>query len=399
MDELERTAATSGSPGEGSDAASHREWVLLDYLCLLRRRRALILGGSLVPALLVVLVLSLWPRRYTATFVYERPLTESEYSVLLQRFYSRENLDKIIGRLQEKGLVGYAARLQAQPEQAFAKLVRFEVEPPYPKRLQTTDPATSERISALQAQLLFIHITANSQQEVSGVAEVVIGNFEEVLPVYEVRKTIKDSIQRFKTRAAEIEDNRFSRMLDLEREKASLEKLRSLGDETPSAPAGEVILQFTDVPSSREFLPLSYQLRAVQSKIIDLQETVATDAQRYYYYLQVLDLNNQLLRKVEESLLTYYTVQQFLDFLGGELLSCEDEGVSDYLKSYIRTTENLILINTRAGERPMVCPVSKYVARSGILTFIVCLMVAVFAAVLLDYRRIRYGPRPGPQPA
>jgi hypothetical protein len=394
MDELERMAATSGSRCEGNEAVSHQESALLNYLCLLRRHKALILGGSLAPALLVVLVLYLWPRRYTATFVYERPLTESEYSVLLQRFYSRENLDKIIGRLQEKGLVGYAARLQAQPEQAFAKLVRFEVEPPYPKRLQTTDPATSERISAFQALLLFIQITADSQQEVSGVADVVTSNFESVLPVYEVRKTIKDSIQRFKTRAAEIEDSQFNRMLDLEREKASLEKLQGLGEDASNAPAGEVILQFTDVQSSREFLPLSYQLRAVQSKIIDLQETVATDARRYNYYLQVLDLNNRLLRKVEESLLTYYTVQQFLEFLGGELLSCEDEGVSDYLKSYIRTTENLILINTRAGERPMVCPVPKYVARSGVLTLIVCLMVAVFAAVLLEYRRIRYGPRP-----
>ena len=44
---------------------------------------------------LVALLLFLWPRKYTATFVYEHPVKESEYNVLVRRFYSLENLAKI----------------------------------------------------------------------------------------------------------------------------------------------------------------------------------------------------------------------------------------------------------------------------------------------------------------
>ncbi len=390
MDEPQHTIPTAEPCLTGSEAAFSGEPAFSRYVRLLWRRRALLGVGSLLPALLVGLLLSLWPRKYSATFVYERPLAESEYSVLLRRFYSQENLDKIVGRLREQGLTEYAGKLLAPTERSFERLIRFEVAPMYPKRLQTTDPTTSERISAFQAQLLLIRIMGNSRKEVSGVAAVVTGNVESILPMYEIRKAIKDSIQRFKTRAAEIEDSRFNLMLDLQREKAKLEKLKELDDDSSGTEG--VILQFTDVQNSQEFLPLSYQVRAVQSKIIDLEETLTSDRERYDYYLHVLDLNNRLLARIEESLLSYYTVQQFLDFLGQELLACKDGAVCDYLKSYIRETQNLILVNTRAGENPVVYPVPKYIVKSSALTWIVCLMVAALAAVLLECRQERHRP-------
>lgn len=390
MDEPQHTIPTAESCLSRSEAAFSGDPALSRYVRLLWKRRTLLGVGSLLPALLVGLLLSLWPHKYSATFVYERPLAESEYSVMLRRFHSQENLDKIIGRLQERGLADYAAKLLSPRERSFERLIRFEVDPMYPKRLQTTDPATSERISTFQAQLLLIRIVGSSKKEVSGVGSVVTGNVESVLPIYEIRKAIKDSIQRFKTRAAEIEDSRFNLMLNLQREKAKLDKLKKL-DEDSSGTEG-VILQFTDVQNSQEFLPLSYQVRAVQSKIIDLEETLTSDKERYDYYLHVLDLNNRLLARTEENLLTYYTVQQFLDFLGQELLACKDGAVSDYLKSYIRDTQNLILINTRAGENPVVYPVPKYIVKSGALTWMVCLMVAALAAVLLEYRQERHKP-------
>ena len=134
---------------------------------------------------------------------------------------------------------------------------------------------------------------------------------------------------------------------------------------------------------------MSYQIRAVQSKIIDVQETLANDTEKYNFYLQVLDLDNRLLAKIEESLLTYYTAQQYLGFLGEQLLACKDQAVADHLKSYIRKTENLVQVNTRAGEKPVVYPVSKGVVRNSVLTFVLFLMVAMFAAVLLEHRRER----------
>lgn len=390
MDDSQHTAATFDSRFNGLRTNSCGEPAMVRYLRLLWKRGLLILPLSLLPAVLVATLLCLWPRKYTATFVYERPLTEHEYTVLLRRFYSRENLDKIISRLREQNLAEYARTLnETRTEESFDKLIRFEVSPMYPKRLVTTDPATSKLISAFQASLLFVRISGDSQEEVSGVSAVVTSNIESVLPLYDIRNALKESIQEFQTQAAEIEDERFTLLLDLEKEKAKLEELKSLGGAAAQEPEGNVVLQFTDLESSREFLPLSYQVRAIQSKIIDLQETLTANQEKYDYYLQVLDLNGKLLNKLEGSLLTDYTAGQFLQFLSEQLAAGKDEVISDYLKSYLRKTENLIQVNTRAGEKPVVYPAAKYVVRNSVLAFILFLMVAVFIAVALEYRTVR----------
>jgi hypothetical protein len=398
MDRSEGKTATGNSAG-GERAAhglsGNHEPALLRYFRLLWRRRGLIACGSLIPALLVAVVLYLWPNRYTVTFVYERPLTESEYNVLLRRFYSSENLGRIIGRLRESGLAGYAEQLErAQTEKAVERLIRFAASPAYPKRLQTTDPATSERISTFQAQLLYVDISGDSREEMAAVSAVVTADLENVLPVYEIRNALKESIQEFKIRAAAIEDNRFALTLDLQKQKEKLGKLTRLADTPPAGTEGNVVLQFTEVREAREFLPLPYQVRAVQSKIIDLEETLSSDQEKYSYYLKILDLNDRLLGMIEDNILTYYTVEQFLEFLGGQLLECKDDALADYLKSYIRRTQNLILVNTRAGEKPVVYPVPKHVAGRCVLAFVVLLMVTAFVAVALEYRRERRGSSP-----
>jgi len=367
----------------------------MQFLHLLWRRRLLIAAASLIPALLASALLFLWPRKYTATFVYEHPVRESEYTVLVHRFYSLENLSKIAGQLREKGLAACAQELlDCQSQGSLEELVRLTASPGYPKRLQTTDPATSEKISALQAQLLSIQITGRSRPEVETVAAVVTGNFEHVLPMYVIRNDLKELTRRFEGMAADIEDNRFTLELELQREQARLEKLKAL-DSPPADPNSQggrgqteqdrLLLQFTDVKGSREFLPLSYQVRAVQSKIVDLQETIRGNEDKYKYYVGVLNLTHRLLDQAEQSILTHYTVQQFLGFVGEQLLACKEKAEGDYLKAYLRRTENLVLVSTRAGQNPVIYPVVKHLIGMSLLVFVVSMMAATLVAVVLGY--------------
>ncbi len=368
----------------------HQEPAILRCLSILWQRKILILCGSLLPALVVGVVLYAWPKKYKVTFVYERSLSEGGYNVLQRRFYSSENLGKIISRLRDSGVSEYAEKLQtAETEEVLAKVIRFSVSPAYPKRLQTTDPTTSERISSFEAQLLYLDIVGDSKGEVSAVSAVVTADLENVLPIYEIRNALKESIQKFKTCAAEIEDNRFSLALDLDKEREKLNKLQALDTAPAAATEENIVLQFADVGESREFLPLAYQVRAVQSMIIDLEESLTSDKEKYAYYLKILALNDKLLKEIEDRILTYYTAEQFLEFLGNQLLECEDDALADYLKSYIRKTENLVLVNTRAGETPVVYPVSKHVAARSVLVFVVSLMIVTFVAVVLEHRRVR----------
>ncbi len=394
MSEMRSRVSDFDESARGGPESSSPEPAVLRYLYLLWKHKVLIAVISMVPAAVVALALSLWPRKYAATFVYERPLAESQFSVLLQRFYSQENLDKIAGRLRDQGLADYAGRLdKARYRQSFDKLIRFEVSPMYPRRLQTTDPATSAQISNFQASLLFVRVFGDSVQEVLKVTTVVMGDIEDILPIYDIRNDLKQSLQRYRLLAAEIEDTRFTLSLDLQKEQARLEKLQTVDAVASNGTQEGIVLQFDDVQGSHEFLPLSYQVRAVRSRIIDLQETLAGNTRKYEFYLQVLALHECLLTRIEESVLTYYTARQFVDSLREQLLACEEEALSDYLKSYIRKTENLVLVNTRAGERPVVYPVRKGVVRNGGLAFAVSLMVAMLAAVVSEYRSRLSDPR------
>jgi len=380
-------------------ADMRQEPAILQFLHLLWRRKLPIAAISVIPAIATAALLFLWPQKYTATFVYEHPIRESEYNVLVRRFYSLENLDRITGQLREKGLARCAQELlDCHTEGSREKLIRLTASPAYPKRLQTTDPATSEKISAFQAQLLSIQISGRSPKEVEMVAAVVTSNFEDVLPLYLIRNDLKEMTRRFKTMTADIENNRFLLDMDLQRERARLEKLKAL--EGPgSGSSGQsdrarvdvdqdkVVLQFSDVKGSREFLPLAYQVRAVQSKIIDLQETIQGNEDKYNYYVGLLELSDKLLDRVERSILTNYTAQQFLSFVGEQLLASKDKAQTDYLKSYVRKTENLVLASTRAGESPVIYPVPKHLTGTTALVFVVSMMVAAFAAVARECPR------------
>ncbi len=438
MDEPQHIAAPqTQSRDQGLERPLYREPALVHLLALLWEHQKLVLLGSLLPTLLVVGILGLGPRQYTITYVYERPLSENEYGVFQRRFYSQENLDKMVGRLQEQGLTHYVQQLgKARTQQAYEGLIRFEVTPMYPKRLQTTDPCTSEKISSFRAKLLSVKIWGNSPEEVTRAAAVVTGNIESVLPLYDIRNYLKKSQQDLRKNAAEIEDQRFKLSMDLGKEQAKLAKFKALED--AGASGDTVVLQFGGTEKGRDllpslystrivpskavelqkalsdtekydpysFLPLSYQIRASQSKIVELQETLSSNQERHGFYLHALDLDNQLLVKIEERLLTYYTAQQYLQYLGEQLRACREPSLSDHLRSCIHNTENLALLNTRAGEKPIVYPMSKGAVKYGALTFVLGLMLMTLVAVVREHQRdlrgtLAVGPsgqRPAPSP-
>ena len=317
MDDLQQTAPPPadrhGSMSPWREPPIHR------FLGLAWRHRGLLVAGSLLPAVLVAVLLLALPRRHTATLAYERPVAESEYSILARRFYSQENLDRIIAQLRQHGLTEFAGRLEkARTERSVEKLIGIEPVPRYPERLRTTDPETSQRISELLAQLLFLRVAGEAREETIDAAIIVRENFEEVLPVYEVRKRLRDSAQELTTLAAAIEDSRFLLQLQLQEEQARLEKLKGI-DGGASQEVQGIVLEFSDVQNSREFLPLSYQIQAAESRIIDLQEQLNADAERLDYYLRVLALVNVLLDNVESHLLTRYTAPEYLAFLAEQL--------------------------------------------------------------------------------
>ena len=79
--------------------------------------------------------------------------------------------------------------------------------------------------------------------------------------------------------------------------------------------------------------------------------------------------------------------------------ACDENTMVDYLKSYIRKTQGLMLVNTRAGEQPIVYPVSKYTVKRAVLALIVFLMIMTFIAVVQECGQERHHPVDPPKPA
>ncbi len=380
------------TPQESTSSPQGAVW---QYIRILWKRRIMVGCGSLLPALALAGLMYLQTGAYKATFVYERALTEGEYNVLLRRFYSSENLGKIAGLLRAKGLTDYAGKLdEASTEESLQQLIGFKVFPAYPKRLQTTDPLVSERIAAFQAHLLYVDIRGDSRRNMEAICDIVTANIENVLPVYDIRMDLKEAIRLAKVQVADIEDKRFTMSLDLQREQAKLAQMKKVEEDasavtsslSATGPQGGVILQVANDPNNRDLLPWPYQVRSVQAKIIDLEQGLKSDKEKYNYLLKLLALNGRLLKAVEQNLLKYYTAPEFVDYLEEEFRQCKEEPVRDYLQSYIRKTQNRVLINTRAGERPIVYPVSKEALRNGVLAFLVLLMATGFVAVALEHQ-------------
>jgi len=182
---------------------------------------------------------------------------------------------------------------------------------------------------------------------------------------------------------ADIENNRFSSELTFKKNKSTLEKLKSIKTQTPDKIESDIILQF-DVGGRSEYLPIEYQIQAAESRIIQLEETIKENEEKYKYYKNLLDLNEKLFAEVKNKALSDYTIQQFRLFLLESVKEVEKEELKDYLSSYTKRIENRIAASVPVTENPGTYAVSKGTVKKSAIVFAVALMMSVFVAFLLE---------------
>lgn len=316
------------------------EITLVDYVRVLWKRKCLILLGSVLPALAFGLVIFSLPRDYKVTYTYDMGLNEKEYKTLLDKFYSGENLERVISKLEENGLNKYAGRIaQATVDELKGKLVGFEVSPSFfetMETLKTADVKDIEDIQRARGTLLVMIIRGRPQKDMATISSIVRNNFEKIIPMYSVKQRLNTTIIGLKSDMAAIEENRYTLELDLAKKRAILTKLKGLRPEDSSQIASDIILQFENVGSNSAYLPLAYQVQAVESTIIDLEENIKANEQKYGYYSSLLSLNQRLFDEVKKAESPYYTIQQYHPFLTSILNDYEDKELVDYLMPTLR---------------------------------------------------------------
>jgi len=94
---------------------SEDEIDLIDYFSIVWKRKYFIVFGSALPVLIVFLFLFFSPRDYKIAYTYNMRLDEKAFKILEDKFYSTENLEKLVKKLKEAGFDRYAKKL-AEPQ-------------------------------------------------------------------------------------------------------------------------------------------------------------------------------------------------------------------------------------------------------------------------------------------
>ena len=357
---------------------------LMDYFLVLWKRKWFISLVSVLPALVVGLAMFLGPRDYKTTYVYDANLGGKEYEMLLDRFYCEENLGKIADKLRGNGLDEYARRIaEMKNVEALRKLVNLETSPSFFENLGKTNIEDLQKIQQARGTLLIMAITGTPQKDMHTISSIIRDGFEKIIPIYSVKDELTNNIEALKTSMAKIEEDRFGLGLELERKKTTLEKLKNLKSGDLGNIQSNIVLQF-NMDASSAYLPLAYRMQAVDSQIINLEESVRANEERYNYYKGLLTVNERLFDEVKSKISLYYTIQEFHSFLDNIVNDYKDKELIDYLSAYIKSIENKMANTVPLIEKPKVYPIAKGTVKKSGIVFVVSLMIAVFVAFLSE---------------
>jgi len=381
----ENSAATE----KKDEAYLEDEINLIDYFVVLWKRKTFIFLVTVLPTLIVGITLFLGPRDYKITYTYnvnDWNLTEKNCNILINRFYSEENLDKIINKLQEGGLNKYAELIKktGNNQNALMKVLKIEPVPAYIDLSKTTtDPEKITQAQKLTAQLIEVSIVGKDKNEFSKMALVIKDNFEKEAPIYTLEEQLAANTRLYRTRMGDIESDRFNLGLELKANKDMLEKLKKIKPASPDNAGGNTVLQF-NVGIQVEYLPVSYQIQAVESRIVELEKQIGTNEQNYNYYGNLLDLKEKMLAVLKDKTSSCRTLKQFRSIVVDMARKCDKQELKDYLNFYIKTIENRISDTVPTTETPQICPIAKGTVRKSGVVFAIAFMVSVFAAILQE---------------
>ncbi|RKY05755.1 MAG: hypothetical protein DRP66_10220 [Planctomycetota bacterium] len=383
---------------------------LMDYFLVLWKHKWFILVCSVLPALIVGVCIYLSPRSYVVTYTYDVKddargdvrgdvrgdirddvsswnLNEKNFNVLQSRFYSEDNLNRIIDNLQTNKLDEYAEHVRNFKADVSRKFVEFEVSPPFIdlSRLKVADPDQLEKLRDMKAFLLKITIMGKPLEDIGKIALVIRDNFEKVAPLYMIQEQLSTDIRGYNSKLANIESSRFGLELDLKNNTEILAGLKKVDVTNLDEKGGEVVLQF-DVGRQSQYLPLSYQVQAVESKIVEVQGQINANTANYTYYEALSGLSSQMVAELNDKLSSSenYTIELFKSFLADLIGEIKEQELKDYLASYIKKIENRISVSVPVSKTPKISSIAKGTVKKTGVAFAAFLMLSVFAAFLRE---------------
>jgi len=360
-------------------STSEDEIDLTDYLRILWNRRYFILFGSVLPALLVGLIFFLLPGRYSVTYTYD---IEQDRKVLADRLYNAQGGEELISKAQESKQYDSVLRERFYSTENMNRLAaqsRGSGSDDYPPELSKTNVKLD-----VSGELLTLTVVGRTKGDVHKISEAVRDNLEKVMPIYSVKDKLRSTMAILKNEMSDIEKNRFRLQLQLDQKRGILAKLKKLDTARSNSISDGVIIHFDGVKEQGEYLPLAYQVQAADSNIINIEETIDMSQAEHKYYETMLRLNEGLAEEIAKQKSSYYTIEQYHSFLVDLAGEYQDSVLADYLSAYTKEIENLISINAPLVSKPEIHLVPRDNVKRATIVFVALLMISTFVAFLLE---------------
>jgi len=366
---------------------------------ILWRARWFLALFTLVPSLVFGCYIYFSPRSYRAQLHYPMVLTGTDLQKWLGRFYSGENMQRLIANLRTDGLSELPDDLdEADSEADLRDVIDVEVLPDYidfanrknmKLSLQRSWAENIEKIEQLTAQLVSIRIEGSPKSELVKSVAWVRRNLELEMPLYELMDGTRKRITNLNAELAAIEEARDSNRLALERSRVILAGLEADWAKTGATGVkAEVQLSLKDIEKESPYLPLSLQIQSYQSEATRLAAFMA-DGERQHELktrLRTLfgTLYGELAAKIDQS---DYSLDHYRAFLDTLIASPASEAEANMLAAHRNLVENMALERTPLTSGERVQPMARGTIGKTALLFTALLIVGIFICCLNENLR------------
>lgn len=388
MDHLDNSGNRDNkSAPDAIQPAKHRldEVYLGHYIRILWNRKYYIISVSILAALIVGMALFFWPKQYQITYLYDVSdwdLSEKDYTVFVTRFYSEQNIGKIVSRLQEKGFEPYAQKLIAASKRpdGFSSFLKIIPIPPH----FDTNGNHNAQADLPEAAFLKIILTGASVNDLSGISDTVRRTLEKKVLLNRIQDYLSAEMRVLNQKLAKVEQIKYRTMLNLKTMRTALEKLRAVSPIERQETGNNVVLQF-EINDRNKYLPLGYQIQALQSEIIDLEKTIEANDAYHQYYDDLLKLVRTLRARLNEDAVVNDTFDRYLSFLRDLVDGREAGEVKNFLRTYLRKTEHQISMIVPVSEGPYIHTIApKGIFKKAGMVFVIVLLVSAFVSLLAE---------------
>lgn len=369
---------------------------LLDFVSEVWRKKWLISGWTLVPSLVFALVLYLSPRDYEASLQYPLSLDALELKKLTDRFFSGENLSRLIRNMEAGGLTSIPRILrQAESPRQLHRYLHLSATPDwidYANKknlrlsLERSWAENVEKLEELTAKMVDIGILGRPREELAAAIGFIRYNFEKELPLYRVSDDLAEQIGLMNEKLAKLQRNRMVLLLSLRRSEKILEKLKAIPAlKTSVAGDYKLNLNFGDLNKESQFLPLSLQVQYYETEVARLGEIIAAEDRELQYDNQIQVMLKSMYEELSARLTADYDLDAFQAFLRQKQRTAASREERDFHDAYLKEIENHGLELVPLVRQTRSAPVAKGTVKTTAFVFCILLLLSLVTIALRIY--------------